>query len=163
VSGAGSEPAPRRIRRAARILLFDPANRLLLFRFSPSWADPFWALPGGECDPGEAFADAARRELFEETGIEAIPEPLHHIREEEFTTLLGEPVSALEHYFQCRTELVAIDTGGHTDLERAIMCEHRWFAPAELASWPETIFPAQLDEIIVLAREKTTEQEGLRE
>jgi 8-oxo-dGTP pyrophosphatase MutT (NUDIX family) len=32
---------------------------------------PRWDIPKGVADPGEAFAAAARRELFEETGIEA--------------------------------------------------------------------------------------------
>lgn len=33
-----------------------------------------WALPGGRLDPGEGPADAARRELAEEVGVEVGPE-----------------------------------------------------------------------------------------
>lgn len=33
-----------------------------------------WALPGGRLDPGETTEDAARRELFEELGLELGPE-----------------------------------------------------------------------------------------
>jgi 8-oxo-dGTP pyrophosphatase MutT (NUDIX family) len=32
---------------------------------------PRWDIPKGEVEPGESFAAAARRELFEETGLDA--------------------------------------------------------------------------------------------
>jgi 8-oxo-dGTP pyrophosphatase MutT (NUDIX family) len=32
---------------------------------------PRWDIPKGEAEPGESFAAAARRELFEETGLDA--------------------------------------------------------------------------------------------
>ena len=143
--------APRRIRRAARVLLFGPANRLLLFRYTPDWTKPFWTAPGGECDPGEDFADAARRELLEETGIGAEPVPLGHVREDDFETLQREPVRSLEHFFVARTALAAIDTSGHTDQEQALMRGHRWFTAAEIAAWPETIFPDDILHLIAKA------------
>ena len=31
--------------------------------------EPWWEIPGGGMDPGETSADAARREIVEETGI----------------------------------------------------------------------------------------------
>lgn len=148
-----SQPALRRVRRAARVLLFGPGGRLLLFRYTPSWSAPFWTAPGGECDPDEDFADAARRELLEETGIAAYPAPLGHVGEDDFETLQREPVRSLEHFYWTRTALAEIDTSRHTELERSVMNEHRWFAPEEIAGWPEPIFPEDILDLIARAHQ----------
>ncbi len=142
-----SGPA-RRVRRSARIVLADPAGRILLFRFIPDGWPPFWCTPGGECDPDEDFAAAARRELLEETGIVGEPQPLGVVKSYDFITLLGEPVTALEHYFALRTTVTSIDTSGHTELERERMIEHRWFTHTEIAGWHEQIWP---EDIVAMA------------
>lgn len=145
LSAPDAEPSPgRRLRRAARVLLTDAQDRLLLFRFTPQGVAPFWCTPGGECDPGEPYAVAARRELAEETGIDAEPGPEVTRIVADFVIFTGEPITADERYFRVMTTASAIDTGGHTELERAIMQEHRWFTRAELAEWPEPIFPVDL-------------------
>ena len=46
-----------------------------------------------------------------------------------------------------------IDTAGHTELERAVMQQPRWFTRAELADWPERIFPADVLDLLDLAEE----------
>lgn len=145
---AAQPETKRRIRRAARILLFDGEGRLLLFRFTAPGRTPFWATAGGECDPGEDFADAARRELFEETGIAAEPGRPIHARGNDFTTFDGEPVTADERYFRVVVHAADVDTSGHTALERAVMRDHRWFTRAELAAWPEPIFPPELLDLL---------------
>ena len=131
-------------RPAARILLLDAAERVLLFRFTAADRPPFWATPGGAVDPGESYEDAARRELFEETGIHADPGPEILQRVVEFVTLEDVAVIADERYFLVRTAATDIDTAAHTELERRVMQTHRWFARDELAGWPETIFPEDL-------------------
>ena len=82
--------------------------------------------------------------MREETGIIAQPGPEITRRFDDFTLWNGEPVTAHEAYFRIETTAEAIDTSGHTDLEQAIMREHRWFTRADLADWPETIFPADI-------------------
>jgi 8-oxo-dGTP pyrophosphatase MutT (NUDIX family) len=54
------------------VVLLDPDDNILLLEAS----DPadrskgtWWEIPGGGIEPGESSADAARRELYEETGI----------------------------------------------------------------------------------------------
>ncbi|WP_284124811.1 NUDIX hydrolase [Parerythrobacter aestuarii] len=138
----------RRIRRAARVIVLDPEDRVLLFRFVLDDRPPFWVTTGGECDPGESFEEAARRELREETGFEADPGPQIAQQTPEFITVEGEPVRADERFFRVRVSETRIDTSGHTALEQRVMQEHRWFTPEELASWHEYIYPRDLAELI---------------
>ena len=136
-------------RPAARILLVDPEGRLLMFRFTPEdGRPPFWCTPGGAVDPGESYEEAARRELYEETGIIADPGPEILRREVDFLTLEGIEVTADERYFLVRTEAREIDAAGHTVLEQRVMQHWRWLAPAELASLGEQYFPEDLTGIM---------------
>jgi 8-oxo-dGTP pyrophosphatase MutT (NUDIX family) len=59
-------------RRAARVVLLNGASQVLLLaasdpanRAKGSW----WEIPGGGIDGNETSEEAARRELYEETGI----------------------------------------------------------------------------------------------
>lgn len=66
-------PAPKTPLLTADCVAFDPAGRLLLVRRAN---DPFrgaYALPGGFVDIGETVESACRRELKEETGLDAGP------------------------------------------------------------------------------------------
>src|ERR1035438_9118519 len=59
-------------RRTARVMVFDPAGRVLLIRCAVMRADGefvFWLTPGGEIEAGESPLEAARRELQEELGL----------------------------------------------------------------------------------------------
>jgi 8-oxo-dGTP pyrophosphatase MutT (NUDIX family) len=145
--GRVSEPVERRVRRTARIVLLGPDDRLLLFRYLAEGFDPFWIMPGGECDPGEDYPAGARRELREETGIVGDPLPLGVTRQADYI-YAGEPVRAIEHFFVHRTEAAEIDTAGHTELELQAMQEHRWFTRVEIGTWPETIYPSDILDLI---------------
>jgi len=140
--------APKRIRRAARIIVLDPEGRALMFRFDVAGRPPFWVTAGGECEPGERFDEAARRELFEETGITADPgEQITQIAPE-FITVEGEPVQADERYYVVHIAETQIDTANHTELEREVMTQHRWFTLSELRDWPEAIYPETIADLI---------------
>lgn len=147
-----SESCGLRVRRAARLLVLDPAERLLLFRFTFENRAAFWGTVGGECEPGEDWAAAARRELFEETGLCADPGQIVHERRNRFVTALGETVLSDERYFRVDTPTFDPDISGHTDLERQIMRTCRWFTRTEIADWPEPIFPPELLTLLDLPR-----------
>jgi 8-oxo-dGTP pyrophosphatase MutT (NUDIX family) len=69
-----------RVRRSSRLILLDTESRALLFRIEdavivrpekPSLV-AYWITPGGSLEAGESYATAARRELWEETGMTGI-------------------------------------------------------------------------------------------
>src|SRR5262249_17866601 len=57
------------VRRAARVILLDPDDRVLLMRYDDGPPNGrHWSTPGGGLNAGEAYRAAAARELAEETG-----------------------------------------------------------------------------------------------
>lgn len=56
------------LRQAARALVVDDADRLLLVQFSANGHE-WWAMPGGGIEEGESELVALRRELEEEVGL----------------------------------------------------------------------------------------------
>ena len=63
-------PAPSRYAVAADVVVIAESPEpsvLLIRRRNPPLG---WAIPGGFVEPDEDLIDAARRELFEETGLE---------------------------------------------------------------------------------------------
>lgn len=134
-------------RPAARLLVTDPAGRLLMFRFTVDDRPPFWATPGGAVDPGETYEQAARRELREETGFDLDCGKAIAVQSVSFITLEGVEVDAEEHFFAVRVEEARIDTAGHTALERRAMLSHRWFTPDELRALDEIWYPQDLMEL----------------
>lgn len=140
-----------RLRRSARVLLFDECDRVLLIRFAAQREDGpfvFWVTPGGEVEPGEAARDAAARELGEELGI--IPalsaEPVH---EESGGTYvhLGETVSNYDTFFAAWCGHDEPRLTGVTEEEIALMQEARWWTLEELRVSGERIYPERLAEI----------------
>lgn len=55
--------------RAASTIILDEQRRVLLVLRGEEPEKGCWSVPGGSCERGESYADAAAREAFEETGL----------------------------------------------------------------------------------------------
>lgn len=76
-----------RVRVAAYAVVRDERDRVLLCHIHPSvGVGDVWTLPGGGLDFGEAPADAALRELEEETGFRGEIERLVDVDDRLFTS-----------------------------------------------------------------------------
>jgi len=135
-------------RPAARILLVDADARVLLMRFTPEDRPPLWCTPGGAVDPGESYEVAARRELWEEVGLDIDCGPQVAQRTADFLTFEGVEVTADERYFRVDIDRHEVRAGALTPLEQRVLAGSRWFSLHELADWPETIYPADLADLL---------------
>ena len=144
-------------RRAARVLLLDGAERVLLFRgCDPADASQgeWWFTPGGGLDPGETPAQGAARELREETGLAVTAEalgPRVHERTAQFR-FAGGAYRQTEDYFVLRVDEHDVDTSGFSELEVSAVLGHRWWTVEELRSTEDRFFPVELPDLLERVR-----------
>ncbi|MCE7985567.1 MAG: NUDIX domain-containing protein [Caldilinea sp. CFX5] len=113
---------------AVTMICHDDEGRVLLARHQDY---DQWALPGGGIDPGETPADAAVRELWEETGL--LVEPVHVqgvYGGPAFYSVYpnGDQIASVDTVFVCRV------VGGQMAADQEEINELRYFTPAELAA-----------------------------
>lgn len=139
-----------RLRRSARVFLFNEDDELLLIRFVAQRPDgPYtcWVTPGGEVEPGEEDRAAAERELFEELGIRPqLVGPVHEESGGEYFHL-GETVRNYDVFFAARCGREEPVLAGVTADEISLMREARWWPLEELEQAAEPVFPPRCAEL----------------
>lgn len=126
---------------------------MLLFRFVHRTGvlagKTYWATPGGGVEHDETFAEAAIRELREETGMQnvQVSGPVGR-REVSLQLPDGERVLAVEQYFVVHTDTETISRAGWTAEESEVMADNRWWSWEELSATTETIYPEGLLEML---------------
>jgi 8-oxo-dGTP pyrophosphatase MutT (NUDIX family) len=138
------------LRRVARGVLLDPqARSLRLHGHEPDdRADDWWFTPGGGLEGDETRAQAALRELAEETGITDVDlGPVLWQRRCSFP-FAGRRWDQDEWYYLARTTQTATAAQSLTDLERRSVAGARWWTCRELAEAHETVYPTRLAELL---------------
>jgi 8-oxo-dGTP pyrophosphatase MutT (NUDIX family) len=139
-------------RLAGRVLVIDERGRVLLLHgFDPARRDePYWITIGGGAKPGESLAQAAARELLEESGIQAGPaelgEPVWH--EVAVFGFDGVTYRQEQDFFVLRVGSPDVITDGLDDEEAAVIDGYRWWSADELASTAESCYPAELPRLV---------------
>ncbi len=153
-------PDDIKVRPSARVVLLDETDRLLMLRIhdpsvtrgpNPITAD-FWLLVCGGVNPGESYEAAARREVFEETGLRNVTiGPCVWTQEKLVTSPIGELELVHAKFFVGRVATdPPIDFSGHEPLEASTITGYHWFTHEEIVAreGPETFLPPGLGRLL---------------
>jgi 8-oxo-dGTP pyrophosphatase MutT (NUDIX family) len=131
-----SQPAQIRRRTTARVLPVRPDGKVLLLH---GW-DPlkpqttYWFTIGGGVEAGETVADAARRELLEEVGIEL---PAADLGAPFATNTIefdysGSRIIQHQTFFAIAVDQVDVTFVNQEELEQQTISEHGWWYSDDL-------------------------------
>jgi len=138
-------------RLTSRILLFDEDGRVLLFLTKAPDTTGFsrWITPGGGVDPGESHADAAVRELFEETGM-VVSEVGQPVWDHDFTVEWNAADHSTGHaeFYVLRTAAFEPVNTNWTPEEHIDVEASRWWSLAELQATTEPFEPTELPRLV---------------
>ena len=136
-------------RRAARVLLVDEHDQVLLLS---SWLESreciIWLAPGGALEEGETYEEAARRECWEETGLQPGTR-LPHVWVREHEWMWGHrQVHTVEHYYFEQVEHFEPEAQGLEEYEEELFRGYRWWTVDEMNDCDELLVPRDLAELL---------------
>ena len=139
------------LRLTSRVILMDSVGACLFFMTAAPDSTGYsrWITPGGGLDPGETHAQAALREVYEETGrrFESAGEPIwsHSF---DVTYDQADHNRGYAEYFLIRSERFEPLSTFWTAEEHIDVTEWGWFTASELEARAEPFEPVDLPALL---------------
>jgi 8-oxo-dGTP pyrophosphatase MutT (NUDIX family) len=140
----------RRQRRAARVVLVDPDHRTLLVEVGdPDTGELKWMTAGGGIEDGESAAQAAAREVLEETGHRGLR--LDRIVREHWVDFRWHGIDYRQHERWFIATVAAFKASGRfrDEYERSEIRQARWWTVDELRTSTAMFSPADLPQFLI--------------
>jgi 8-oxo-dGTP pyrophosphatase MutT (NUDIX family) len=139
--------APTRL--AARVLLVDEEQRLLLLRsVDPADGSVFWFPPGGGIEPGEDASTAAVREVWEETGLQNLRLEGEVWTRRHVFNWGATTHDQLERWFLARVSHFQPAPQGLSAAEQQEITEFRWWTLTDMDDTTDLLTPRALPELL---------------